>query len=504
MKPNDFSVPRRMSKSAFVILFFNVLKSLSNYFFILVFIELFKSSETFLDKMLYVLGIGGICISIATVLSFISYYFKKYYIEDENLIFIHGLMHKEVTSVPLCRIQSLRTKQGLMYRLFDMRGISFDTLASQGKEVEMILDEDDWNALIAQIDRLKVDEANESNPGISDTSSIGTIETKDLPTVSNLNLIKGAFCQNHLQGMTVLLGILISLYNQLGTFDKEATVYIVDYVDRYTNPAIFSLSSILLLVVLLYFVMLLLWMGKVFLHYYNTVIQINQEQLLFEYGLVSRNSSRFSYDKICTLHVKQNLLEKLLNCSTIIFRQALNATDTKQGSDVKLYGSQAATYFLNWWLGIKHVSSQALVSARSGYGMMGFSLQFQLFITFVSIFVFYYLQWYIGFGFSVAYLLIMLLKDYLAVRRSHIVLKEDYVEIHSGSFAAVTDYFKYSNIEVVRLKSTPFTPYYHRVSLFISTNGSSFVVRSLKEDEAREIYELLLCKCNAFEMFAST
>ena len=86
----------------------------------------------------------------------------------------------------------------------------------------------------------------------------------------------------------------------------------------------------------------------------------------------------------------------------------------------------------------------------------------------------------------------------------HIVLKEDYVEIHSGSFAAVTDYFKYSNIEVVRLKSTPFTPYYHRVSLFISTNGSSFVVRSLKEDEAREIYELLLCKCNAFDMFAST
>lgn len=40
--------------------------------------------------------------------------------------------------------------------------------------------------------------------------------------------------------------------------------------------------------------------------------------------------------------------------------------------------------------------------------------------------------------------------------------------------------------------STPFTSYNHRVKLVISTNGTSFAIRSLKEQEAKEIYELLL------------
>lgn len=90
---------------------------------------------------------------------------------------------------------------------------------------------------------------------------------------------------------------------------------------------------------------------------------------------------------------------------------------------------------------------------------------------------------------------ISLIKGIFAVRRSSITLKEDYVEINSGKFAEVKNYFKYSNMEVVRMTATPFTPFYHRVNLVISTNGSSFTIRSLKEQEAKEIYELLLYNC---------
>lgn len=89
-------------------------------------------------------------------------------------------------------------------------------------------------------------------------------------------------------------------------------------------------------------------------------------------------------------------------------------------------------------------------------------------------------------------MLVSLSKGLLAVRRSHITLKEDYMEISNGKFAEIYNYIKYDNIEVVRMVSTPFTPYNHRVKLVISTNGTSFVIRSLKEQEAKEIYELLL------------
>ena len=85
---------------------------------------------------------------------------------------------------------------------------------------------------------------------------------------------------------------------------------------------------------------------------------------------------------------------------------------------------------------------------------------------------------YVWLAVPAAWLLISLAKGLMAVR-----------------FADIRNYVKYSNVEVVRLRSTPFTPYSRRVSLTLSTNGTSFTLRSLRIEEAREIYELLLCNC---------
>lgn len=83
---------------------------------------------------------------------------------------------------------------------------------------------------------------------------------------------------------------------------------------------------------------------------------------------------------------------------------------------------------------------------------------------------------------------------YCAMRRSKIELREGYVAISNGHFAEVVNYVKYANVEVVRIRKSPFTPYFHRVALELSTSGSSFAVRSLKEEEAEQIRELLLAK----------
>ena len=68
-------------------------------------------------------------------------------------------------------------------------------------------------------------------------------------------------------------------------------------------------------------------------------------------------------------------------------------------------------------------------------------------------------------------------------------MKEDYIEIHNGKLADIRNYIKYTNVEVVSLRRTPFTPFFHRVILIVSTNGTSFKVRSLKEKEANDVYE---------------
>lgn len=120
---------------------------------------------------------------------------------------------------------------------------------------------------------------------------------------------------------------------------------------------------------------------------------------------------------------------------------------------------------------------------------------FDIMIVFSIAIVLCYYGLYVWLFVPLVYMMISLVKGLLAVRQSYIQLKEDYIKVSNGKFAKVCNYIKYNDIEVVRLVATPFTSYTHRLKLIISTNGTSFTIRSLKEQEAKDIYELLLLKC---------
>lgn len=497
MKINDFSIPRRMSKSAFVIFFVKALRSYASLILILFTVRIFDSSDetSVMEYIIMLLSYMAVFIAISLITAFLSFYFKKYYVEDGNLIFIHGVIQHERTSIPLNKIQSLRTKSGLIYRMLDMKGISFDTLASRTEEIELILDDDDWDALLSRVETQENTQEEVQETGATEQETTENSKTIKLE-VSNLNLIKGALCQNHLKGMAVLFGVLATLYNQITSVNDKAANYFIDYVETHADSSAFSVTAVLTVIVILYLVILILWMGKVFLQYFNMDIRMGEKQLFFESGLITRNSSRFSFDKVCTLYVKRNIIENWLGCCTIMVRQALNATDEKKGADVKIYGSSHDGNFLSWWLGKDYTSSPTVISARSGYGLLGYTLRFDILISLAVAIVLCHYGQYIWLFAPIAYMLVSLAKGFLAVRRSHITLKEDYMEISNGKFAEIYNYVKYDNIEVVRMVSTPFTPYYHRVKLVISTNGTSFAIRSLKEHEAKEIYEQLLFNCH--------
>lgn len=515
MRTGDFSEPRRMSGSAYWVLFAKGLKEYAGLVVLWVGMIAIGSEveRTFKDKVEIVLLLLAGYLALAAVIAFVSWYFKKYYIEGGKLIFIHGLLSKETTSIPLSKVQSMRTKQGFIYRVLEMRGVLFDTLASKSAEIELILDDRDWKTLM---ERVEVEEAVPDAPSAAVSGSSELPDSSELSgasgtshfseaaeertsgsslSFSNSNLIKGAFCQNHLQGMAVLFAALAAVYNSVTTVDDHAVDHIIDYVDTHAGTLSLQPSGYVVVAVALYFFVMLLWIGKVFLRYANMEVRIARGQLTFESGLIARNSSRFSYDKVCTVYVKRNFLEQWLHGSTVMLRQALNATDEKKGADVRVYGSESAADFLNWWLGSGYGSSPEVVSARSGYGLMWHVMRLDILISLAAAVTLACFGLYVWLAVPAAWLLISLAKGLMAVRRSRITLKEDYIEIHNGRFADIRNYVKYSNVEVVRLRSTPFTPYSRRVSLTLSTNGTSFTLRSLRIEEAREIYELLLCNC---------
>ena len=506
MKNNDFSVPRRMSKSAYVVLLCKECWSYSGVFLILSYLELRDSgSHSFIDLLgEFMLMVVGMLLVIALI-AFFNYYFKTYYVSEGNLVFKHGVLRRETTMIPLHKIHSMRTKRGFIYQLLDMTGVSFDTLASKDAEIELILDDKDWQALLKQVETQEMMSEAPKGEEAVDSDELPPVPDTSAPVqmrYSNLNLLKGAFCQNHFKGMAILGGVLATIYGKLTAVSDEAIGYAIDYVADYADHADYithSVTMIVLLIVGAYLVTMLLWMGKAFLDYYHTVVRTDKSRLFFEHGLITRRSAQFSYDKVCTVMVKQNFMEKWLNGRTIQLKQAFNIMSgdeqNKTGNDVKIYGAPSSSNILQWWLGKDYQTADVLGEARSGWGVFGYTVKNDVLMVLVAAGLLAYFEQYLWVAVPLVYLLFSLVKGFLAVRKSRITLKDDYMIISNGRFAQVLNYIKYENIESVKMVSTPLTPIYHRVSLRVYTNGSAFVVRSLKKDEASRIYELLLCWC---------
>ncbi len=485
----DFSVPHRMSPGVFPIMLVNIMKRFGSLFIILILAKAFDSDTSLTDSDLWLRALVtiGAAIAIVLILTCLSYFPKKFYVSQGNLIFIHGLIRRETTTIPLHRIHTLRTRRGVMYRLLGMRGITFDTLASKGEEIELILDESDWQSLMNLIEK---EEATQSEPD-NDTPAAAT----DTMRFDDSNLILDALCQNHLKGAAVLGTTVLFILDRLSDFSDNAVETIANYTSSYAERFLVSPLMITILLVMVYAIILSLWLGKVLLRYYNMTLIRTKALLTFNYGLLSRASCRFAFDKVCTIWVKRNYLERRFGLGTLMLKQALNASSPdKEVGDLKIYGRDTSATFLEWWLRNDYTDAPDILTAASGKGAMFRIIVPAAVISVLASIILCYNGLYAWVALPAIYLLYAIVNGILTMRRSKITLKDSYLIVDNGHYADVRNYLKYDNIEVVRIKATPFTPIFHRVTLALSTAGTTFYVRSLKENEAKFIYELTLLK----------
>ena len=488
MQNNKFSSPQRMSHSAIPVIYVNLLKSQYQELIAFVIILFIGNDDiTTFQKILYPVLAIVLYMLYVGIWTYFKYHFFKFHVNGDNLVVNRGVFHKETLNIPTYKIHSLRTKSGFFYRLFDMQGVSFDTLASKSKEVELILDDADWNALLSMVkDDSPAAEVKENENSVKQDITDNFDVTINY---ENSSLIKGAFCQNHLRGTLVLATAMAAIIGQIDiSLLEQAAVYATDHV-KFLSVTI---TSGVLMLLGVYFVSLLLWLGKIMLRYYNMRLNVSTDKLYFESGLITRRSVRFAYDKVCTLIVKTNPLERYFKCSTVTLKQAFNISDEKLGSDVLVYGCTLASNFLQWWLGNDYRCSTTIAESRSGFGLFWYTVKFPILWSVTGTLLLIYYEMPLLISIVVIYLAFRAFNAFLTFRRSKIELKDDYLIITTGGYAEKLNYLKYSNVEQVTIKSTPMTRWYHRVHLSINTNGTTFKIRSLKQDEALLVYDLIL------------
>lgn len=494
---SDFSTPRRMSPAAFIVIWMQTFQQLITTFIVIIGMMLFDDDLVFSQRLIMAVAFVGGAIALSAGVAFLKYYFRKYHIEGDSLIYTHGLAFKNTTSVPLERIHNLRTKSGIFYRLVDMRGVSFDTLASEKQEVELILNESEWQALLRQV---RIGEDFPDAGGLDASVAPPPPFRQDKLHVSNLNIIKGALCQNHLQGFAILGAIAAAVFNKVSEIDEDATGQIIDYIDAHAGEVSLTVSQILLCAAVIYLFVMLLWTGRTAIRYYGMTITIADNRLTFESGLFSRYTSRIARNKATVLSIKQNPLERLAQCETISIRQAENVTDEKKRGDITIYGSDLGNRILGWWTGDDtgnelpfkdkdSVKESILMTARSGKGVFVRRFMPHLLIAVVALLVLMFAADIVIPSIAVCslYTGLMAVRAVMAWRHSSIELTDAYVLINRGNIARIREYVRYPDIESIRIRRTPFTRYTGRVSLQLATNSGATTVYSLTLADARTL-----------------
>lgn len=486
----DFSIPRRMSPAAFIIIFLKSLRDFIGVSFIAIIyllVDIYNSSTIDLGEVAFAVVFT---VALPAVIAFIRYYFSKYHIENNNLIFTHGFGFKQTTSIPLSKVHTLRTKRGIVYRLTEMRGVTFDTLASSTQEVELILDESEWQGLQQSV------RADEDFAASADTAPPPF--RNDTLIISNLNIIKGALCQNHLKGFAILAAVLLAVLDNLSQLKEGVSRQVIDYIDTQANNLAPSATDWILIAAVAYLFAMLLWIGKVALRYYGMSIQIADKRLTIESGLLSRRTCRITRDKATILSIKQNPIEKIANCQTIGIRQAENVSDPKkEETGIRIYGSDLGDRLLAWWLDDNsNADSTPLLSAKAGKGLLMRRCLPHLLVAVMALVIMVFAADIMipAVIICTVYAVLTTIRAMMAWRHGGIELTETYIRIDCGNIALIREYIRYQNVESVSIRNTPFTSVTDRVSIQISTNAGSSRVYSLKSDTAHAIRNIITYK----------
>ncbi len=485
----DFSVPQRMSFGAFVIYFLKYFRIIFNATVIYLIFVIIKSDEGLAHILLNTAMLIGFIVALALILASMAFFQIKFHVEDGNIIYRHRLISRATTTIPLDRVHTLRTRQGLFYSLLNLRGVLFDTLAAKGEEIELILSESEWRSLLSRIEL-------QEKPQPDAASAAPGMPPPYVPSLSKKfstgELVMDALCQNHLKGMAVMGGFAAVVLNRLSDLPDNAVEIMADYLETHYGSFAVSVGGLAVILAATYIFSLLFWLGKVILRYFDLTLTYDNKTLTFSHGLFSRMTSRFNRHKICSVWVKRNYLEKRYGLSTIALRQARNSSAEKEDDNLKIYGRDCSRFFLEWWLGQEYGQESDIACAESGKGVIARSLLPDVIVSCAAAVVMWHFGLYLWLILPALYLLAVIPKGILTMRHSRIILRESYIVINMGRFAEISNYLKYDNVEVVRITRTPFTRFTGRVTLSLSTTGTTFAVRSLREDRAMRIYELLL------------
>ncbi len=414
-----------------------------------------------------------------------------YAVKGDELIVKKGVFKKTTLSIPLHKIQNISNRQGFWQQILDITTLSVDTAGSTKSEMEIYLDietSDAFKEFILQSKKESLD-AEVVDDSESGTKTAETHEpTQVLKTYfyDTRQLMLAAISRNHLRGLSIMLLLFFSAFNQLSeSLQKQMLEYTWAYI-----PKTASLIYWLTVIVFILIISVVLNFVHTCLKYYNLNVNLYDNRVTYKAGLIKNIQQVIHLDKIQVIVQTANVFEKMLNTSSLRVHQFLNLGEKAQ---------KEVAFFLPGFLQSRQlteniypemtteefseVHSKKNFFRRQFYFYAGIPTAILTGLAFFDIRSLYLI---------IPVLAIAATAAWVRYRKSRAEIGNRYVRVYAGVFGNKISTLKVSNIQSVKLRQSIFQERTQTASVVISTRWASLNIPFLDEKMAREVVDYLL------------
>ncbi len=274
---------------------------------------------------------AGIYIVFSIGSGFVQWLTFRYWMEDSEIQIRSGVFVKKNRHIPIERIHSIDTSEGVLQRIFSLVHLTLETAGSTGGEAE---------AVLTAIPKQDAEEIRMFYNRTKDLSR--SVREMDAPAGEQVEELLFSMTYKQLLWMSITSGGAVAVFvgaaALLGQFSQSITAMdfnLLESVQSFAGTALFMVVA--LLVLFLVFLAYAAATVGVILKYANFTLHRRGGELIIRRGLLERRQLTIPSEKIQSIRVVENIIRQPFGLVTVYLETASGSEAEEGNAKVMLF-----------------------------------------------------------------------------------------------------------------------------------------------------------------------
>lgn len=491
-QPINIRQPQKTSLVAILIHLLNNFRKLWPIALILL-IQVFNNSEKAVNNRppkIYVL-IGVIVVVVfMKIQTIVQYFTTRFFINDnDEFVYNSGFLNKKTTIIPIQKIQSLQSKQSLINRISNTYSLNIETAGSAKAEVSL--------PAISEAQYLALQNWLQTSESLSAATEIINVEAPEKQThksevlqLTVNDFLRLCISENHFKTLLIIAAFIFGKLQDVKDFLGLKAEEVIDSgVEKVGN----AFNNVLLVIVFVLVLTILVSAIRLLLKYFNFQVQIADQKLYMQWGLINTQQKTVAFTKIQMLSYKSNLVRRWLKLA-ILRIYTLGEEETQQESQITLpiTNTHQIQNLTNAYQNNLVFDESHYLTIQKGYItsrllLIGLPTAFLLSIPALK-FQLYFI------AIPILWLLYFTISNYFFVKKYKAFVSENCIKVFQGIWGSETYILKWHNIQGIAIKTSPFQRKNGLANLVIKTTDAPIVLPFIPVANAIFLYNYALVK----------